>query len=123
MFLKYRLISVSMEELNDENENNEIPLANDNEGTNENIHDFCEKNTIYDEGEKRNKIVSRFSSLKDIFQKNNSSKNIYTKKLKINFNKYLVNTESFANDIKDHEEENLFMNNKSIVILSNKLII
>lgn len=103
-----------MEDLNDINEEPDNPFANDNESITENVQYPSEKDSINNKKDNKKKFINRLSSIKDIFKgkislKNNPNNN----KLKINFNKYLVNTESFANNIKDHQEENLFVNNKS----------
>ena len=54
---------------------------------------------------KRNQTVKEGLKIRSIINKKTSPKNSQKRKMNINFNKYLVDTKSFANNVKNHEEE------------------
>jgi len=106
----FSLINASLEELDDSNEKQNNPISNSNANSNQDEDcDSLEKN------QEKKKLTDRFSSIKNLFKKKDTMKKPTNKNLKINFNKYLVNSESFANNIKDHEEENHFIDQRSIL--------
>jgi hypothetical protein len=90
-----------LEELNDTNDSLDASVAKAEEIKKQ---DLQKQNKNEQTKEIHNNIVNKQLSIK------NPNKN----KLKINFKKYLNHTESFVNNIKDHEEENQIINNKSI---------
>jgi len=111
-----------LEDINDANEQSGAedndcnnPFEGENTNAHQIIHDDCEIESIIISNEKKqkalknNKFINKIASIKDLFKGKSSLKNRNgNSKLKINFNKYLVNTETFANNIKSHQEENLF---------------
>lgn len=86
-------------------------FENSHETIKQNLEACDNKQEIIGLEYKNNKNSSnKYSSIKNDLKSNTTLKNS-NRNLKINFNKYLVNTKSFADDIKTHQEENLLLKN------------